>query len=328
MNLKLDEKLAALAGKIHTEYQVVVDPAKPIELRVDGLCENPGAMHLGLFARQDQTTLFAEHLFAGHGTCNEVEYLAVKSGLTLVQSLCPAPAVPVAVYSDSQLVTKQVADLWRASGQMKSYCLHLRKLSRIYPFTLAKVPRRENQLADSLAQKYISKNSGRCMELEQGRFNVFKQRRANMKLADTFNALTSREFRDYLQQHSLRADLQALLRAAFDGDKHGAFKLAREIREKAAAMLQAVPKGNEIVAQWVQTTGDLIDRTVDLIVKAIAAGDKVDLQYLFEELSGADVSGPGVFDSLVASFNHPLAAYQTDADLESSSESDAVGEWE
>jgi len=323
MNTELEEKIQTKAEKIRREYKIEIDPAKPIILNVDGLCENPGAMHIGLIAKQEDRILFTEHLYVGNGTCNEAEYIAVKSGLALLQILCPNPAVPVAVFSDSQLVTKQVAGIWKSSGQMQSYCRHLRKLSRVYPFTLTKIPRRENELADSLAQKYVLKHSGRCMVMDQGRFNVFKQRPATVKLADTFNALTSREFRDYLEEHNLHEDLQELIQLANKGDREEAIHLARDIHDQVTGIFEAAPKTNEMVAQWVNSASEIVNKTISLIIQAIEKGDKIDFQYLVEEISGADIGDSTLFSNGMEAIQKGLVVSDHDGlDMENGTEFD------
>ncbi len=102
-----DEKVQEVIGEIRN-YNIPINREQPIELFADGLCENPGAMHIGLFARQGSTCLFTRHMFAGHGTCNEAEYIAVKTGLAILQALYPEPGVSLIAFCDSQLVTKQV----------------------------------------------------------------------------------------------------------------------------------------------------------------------------------------------------------------------------
>ena len=246
-------------------------------------------MHIGLFARQGNNCLFTRHTFVGHGTCNEAEYIAVKTGLTILQALYPEPGVPVVVFCDSQLVTKQVNNLWKSSGKMRDYCIFLRRLRKIYPYTLQKIPRSENEMADGLAQKYILKNSGRCMTLENGRFNVLKQVPATVKRSDTYNAVTSAQFREYLAQHNLHGEMQRLLQMASDGDNDAAIALARSIQQRAGTILQAAPKTNDLVAQWLGNTLGLMQKGLDLIVAALRQGaDIVEIQYIIEELSGPD----------------------------------------
>lgn len=309
---KVEASIQTLIEKIRTSYNVQLqEGGKAIDLRVDGLCENPGAMHIGLFASQGDTCLFAEHVYVGHGTCNEAEYIAVKAGLTVLKTLYPEPKVPVQVYSDSQLVTKQLNGVWRATGRMQSYCLFLLKLRKTFPYSIAKVPRTQNQIADSLAQKYILKNSGRCMTLEHGRFNVTKQVPAAVKRSDTFNALTSKEFRDYLTTNNMNRDLLDLVHKANEGDGDEALQLAAKLRTKAAKIFATAPKTNEMVAQWVSNTAAIIEKSIDLIESAIEKGDAVDLQYIIEELCGAEASESDMFSTQVGALRSGMAAYQT-----------------
>jgi ribonuclease HI len=283
-----DQKTQEVIAEIRN-YNVSINREQKLELFTDGLCENPGAMHIGLFARQGNNCLFTRHTFVGHGTCNEAEYIAVKTGLTVLQALYPEPGVPVVVFCDSQLVTKQVNNLWKSSGKMRDYCIFLRRLRKIYPYTLQKIPRSENEMADGLAQKYILKNSGRCMTLENGRFNVLKQVPATVKRSDTYNAVTSAQFREYLTQHNLHGEMQRLLQMASDGDNDAAIALARSIQQRAGTILQAAPKSNDLVAQWLGNTLGLMQKGLDLIVAALRQGaGLVEIQYIIEELSGPD----------------------------------------
>jgi len=284
-----DQKTQEVIAEIRN-YNVSINREQKRELFTDGLCENPGAMHIGLFARQGNNCLFTRHTFVGHGTCNEAEYIAVKTGLTVLQALYPEPGVPVMVFCDSQLVTKQVNNLWKSSGKMRDYCIFLRRLRKIYPYTLQKIPRSENEMADGLAQKYILKNSGRCMTLENGRFNVLKQVPATVKRSDTYNAVTSAQFREYLTQHNLHGEMQRLLQMASDGDNDAAIALARSIQQRAGTILQTAPKSNDLVAQWLGNTLGLMQKGLDLIVAALRQGaGLVEIQYIIEELSGPEV---------------------------------------
>jgi ribonuclease HI len=294
-----DQKTQEVIAEIRN-YNVSINREQKLELFTDGLCENPGAMHIGLFARQGNNCLFTRHTFVGHGTCNEAEYIAVKTGLTVLQALYPEPGVPVVVFCDSQLVTKQVNNLWKSSGKMRDYCIFLRRLRKTYPYTLQKIPRSENEMADGLAQKYILKNSGRCMTLENGRFNVLKQVPATVKRSDTYNAVTSAQFRDYLAQHNLHGEMQRLLQMASDGDNDAAIDLARSIQQRAGTILQAAPKSNDLVAQWLGNTLGLMQKGLDLIVAALRQGaDLVEIQYIIEELSGPDTGESEIYSQQV-----------------------------
>ena len=283
-----DEKIQAVIAEIRA-YNISINREQTLELFTDGMCENPGAMHIGLFARQGNNCLFTRHTFAGYGTCNEAEYIGVKTGLTILQALYPQPAVPVVVFCDSQLVTNQVNNLWKSSGKMRDYCIFLRRLRKTYPFTLQKIPRSENEIADGLAQKYILKNSGRCMTLDHGRFNVLKQVPATVKRNDTYKAVTSQQFRDYLAQHNLHDEMRRLLQLAGEGDTDGAMALAQSLQQQAGAVLRLAPKSNDLVAQWLENTIGLMQKGLDLIMASLQQGaDLVEIQYVIEELSGSD----------------------------------------
>jgi len=283
-----DEKIQAVIAEIRA-YNISINREQTLELFTDGMCENPGAMHIGLFARQGNNCLFTRHTFAGYGTCNEAEYIGVKTGLTILQALYPQPAVPVVVFCDSQLVTNQVNNLWKSSGKMRDYCIFLRRLRKTYPFALQKIPRSENEIADGLAQKYILKNSGRCMTLDHGRFNVLKQVPATVKRNDTYKAVTSQQFRDYLAQHNLHDEMRRLLQLAGEGDTDGAMALAQSLQQQAGAVLRLAPKSNDLVAQWLENTIGLMQKGLDLIMASLQQGaDLVEIQYVIEELSGSD----------------------------------------
>ena len=283
-----DEKIQAVIAEIRA-YNISINREQTLELFTDGMCENPGAMHIGLFARQGNDCLFTRHTFAGYGTCNEAEYIGVKTGLTILQALYPQPAVPVVVFCDSQLVTNQVNNLWKSSGKMRDYCIFLRRLRKTYPFALQKIPRSENEIADGLAQKYILKNSGRCMTLDHGRFNVLKQVPATVKRNDTYKAVTSQQFRDYLAQHNLHDEMRRLLQLAGEGDTEGAMALAQSLQQQAGAVLRLAPKSNDLVAQWLENTIGLMQKGLDLIMASLQQGaDLVEIQYVIEELSGSD----------------------------------------
>jgi hypothetical protein len=224
----------------------------------------------------------------------------VKTGLTILQALYPEPGVPVVVCCDSQLVTKQVNNLWKSSGKMRDYCIFLRRLRKTYPYTLQKIPRSENEMADGLAQKYILKNSGRCMTLENGRFNVLKQVPATVKRSDTYKAVTSQQFRDYLGQHNLHGEMQQLLQMAVDGDIDAAIALAQSIQQRAGTILELAPKTNDLVAQWLGNTIGLMQKGLDLVVAALRQReDVVEIQYIIEELSGPDSGESEIFSQQI-----------------------------
>ena len=177
-------------------YDLHIDPSLPILLNVDGMSENnPGEMGVGIYAHQTSpagdAVIFTEHIRAGYGSCNEAEYIAVKCGLSVLRAICPVPGRPVEVFTDSQLVAKQLAGIFTAQPKMQILCTFLRRLRKVYPFNVNQIPRAENQITDGLAQEHILKHSGRALTLDHGRLNAIKSRMESTKIEDFFRCLTS-----------------------------------------------------------------------------------------------------------------------------------------
>ena len=172
---------------------------------------------------------------------------------------------PILSYSDSQLVTLQVAGLWHAKDNMQSYCVFLRKMRKTYLYDLTKISRVDNQIADSLAQKYILKNSGRCMSIDQGRFNVIKQVPPTVKRNDLFNAVVPKESTEFLAKHNLRPKLLKVIQLAGAGQQDEAIEEALELEAEAQQVLESAPKTNEMLSMWLRNTVGIIqeERSAD-----------------------------------------------------------------
>ena len=89
--------------------------------------------------------------FGFHTSNNKAEYEAVIAGLNLAHSL---EVDQLEVYSDSQLVVRQIEDTYEAkSGRMILYLRKVRDLLKIFVLVQVKhVPRAENSKADALAK--------------------------------------------------------------------------------------------------------------------------------------------------------------------------------
>ena len=89
--------------------------------------------------------------FGFHASNNEAEYEAVIAGLNLTHSL---EVDQLEVYSDSQLVVRQIEDTYEAkSGRMILYLRKVRDLLKKFVLVQIKhVPREENSRADALAK--------------------------------------------------------------------------------------------------------------------------------------------------------------------------------
>lgn len=72
------------------------------------------------------------------------------------------------------------------------------------------------------------------------------------------------------------------------------------IQERVGAILQKAPKTNDLVAQWLGNTMDLMRKRLDMVVAALRQrADLVEIQYIIEELSGADVSEPEIYSEQI-----------------------------
>jgi ribonuclease HI len=383
---------------------------EPIIVNVDGLCENPGPMHLGLWGHQGDRTLFAEHMSVGHGTCNEAEYLGVKCGLLIMQAICPQAAAhhidptvkaahvitdrmgranfafrlnrpskpfaaeikrrlsadmqrslatpwndveafkrdlaeeldaavhgeilydkelfagtnlrqvtahllaqrpsglplarlnrllledafpdemswapPIIVLSDSQIVVHQVDGGWKTKQlNLVPYRAFLKSFRRSYYYGLVQVPREENTVADSLAQKYILKNSGRCVSLDNQRVNVSKLVPAEVKENDIYKSLAPKDSLEFLQKHNLRPMLLRVMELARDGDADEAIETAHELELRAQKILEAVPKTNERFRIWTEAAVGLLKDLIPPLIKAIEEGSEINMQYFVEEIA-------------------------------------------
>ena len=89
--------------------------------------------------------------FGFHTSNNEAEYEAIKAGLNLAHSL---EVDQLEVYSDSQLVVRQIEDTYEAkSERMILYLRKVRDLLKKFMLVQVKhVPRAENSRADALAK--------------------------------------------------------------------------------------------------------------------------------------------------------------------------------
>ena len=89
--------------------------------------------------------------FGFQASNNEAEYEVVVSGLNLTRSM---EADQLKVYSDSQLVVKQIEDSYEARGE--KMILYLKKvrelLKKFVRVQVRHVPRTENSRADALAK--------------------------------------------------------------------------------------------------------------------------------------------------------------------------------
>jgi ribonuclease HI len=130
-----------------------------IFLNVDGASRgNPGPAAIGVTLKDENKKLIAcisERI--GITTNNQAEYQALFSGLEKAISL---GARQVVVYSDSELMVKQMNGLYRIKNEeLKSLHAKVKKLTAsLTGFKITSVPREKNREADKLANQAFEEN--------------------------------------------------------------------------------------------------------------------------------------------------------------------------
>ena len=153
----------AIKGQILADFVMEFTSAEPTEnaqtetnpsiwkLSVDGASKAQGS-GAGLILTSPEGIDIEYALKLGfHTSNNEAEYEAVIAGLNLAHSL---EVDQLEVYSDSQLVVRQIEDTYEAkSGRMILYHRKVRDLLKTFMLVQVKhVPRVENSRADALAK--------------------------------------------------------------------------------------------------------------------------------------------------------------------------------
>jgi hypothetical protein len=90
--------------------------------------------------------------------------------------------------------------------------------------------------------------------------------------------------------------MRRLFQLASNGHTEAAVGLAQMIRQRAENILALAPKTNDLVAQWLNNTIGLVQQSLDLLANALQTGqDLSEIQYIIEELSGADDGESEIF---------------------------------
>ncbi|WP_022670598.1 ribonuclease HI family protein [Hippea alviniae] len=129
------------------------DDEDKVELYVDGASSgNPGSAGIGVVIKSGDRVLKSLSKSIGKTTNNVAEYTALIVGLKEVLDL---GIKKVSVYSDSELVVKQVNGIYRVNNErlkkLKSEIEDLK--SKFDEFSITHVPREKNRFADRLAKE-------------------------------------------------------------------------------------------------------------------------------------------------------------------------------
>lgn len=131
---------------------------KTCHIYVDGAATpNPGSMSVGVYIKDwAGNFLYEGGGYIGQGSNNEAEYLAVVAGLLTAEVLGYRFAE---VYSDSQVVVKTLRGEHKlhAPALIPLAAIAKKQISRFHSVEITQIPRTQNQEADAITQKVLTK---------------------------------------------------------------------------------------------------------------------------------------------------------------------------
>lgn len=129
------------------------------EIYIDGAAKgNPGEAGIGVVIKREDGTNWKEiKRYIGHATNNVAEYQGLLLGLKEAGTLSISH---VTVYSDSQLLVRQIQGTYRVKDpKLKQLFQASEELLRQFSsFDIIHVPREQNKEADALANQAIKEH--------------------------------------------------------------------------------------------------------------------------------------------------------------------------
>ena len=146
---------------LSTEMCCFVDPSldtKNWKLYIDGASRNnPGLAGAGFCLIKQEETICEQGFFLGVCTNNQAEYYALLIGAFFLQEFVDKKE-KVVVYSDSQLLVRQMSKLYKISNPMlKKMQLLACEMLRNHQVSFCHIYREYNVRADFLANRGIDK---------------------------------------------------------------------------------------------------------------------------------------------------------------------------
>lgn len=120
---------------------------------------NPGPAGIGAVIQNEEGEVLSEiSSFLGQGTNNIAEYTALVTALEKAAAL---KAREVLLYTDSELVVKQIKGEYRVKNEgLKPLYRKAKELIQQFDlFTIVHIPREQNKVADGLANKGIDEGN-------------------------------------------------------------------------------------------------------------------------------------------------------------------------
>lgn len=143
-------------------------PAESIEkfhwvLYIDGASRgNPGLAGAGICLLKNDSIVAKKSFFLGTKTNNQAEYMALIHGLTVFKEQEPHKRDHLTIYSDSELLVRQVKGLYKIKNlDLKQLYDTAIKLLCGIDYKIEHIRREKNCIADDLANKAIDKRNSK-----------------------------------------------------------------------------------------------------------------------------------------------------------------------
>ena len=119
---------------------------------------NPGQAAIGFTIEQDGILLEEQCAYIGEATNNVAEYTALSTAIRRMKTL---GASDVTVYSDSELLVRQINGVYRVKNEgLRPIFREVMDVAGTFDsFTVVHVPRGENSAADGLANRAIREDN-------------------------------------------------------------------------------------------------------------------------------------------------------------------------
>jgi ribonuclease HI len=143
-------------------FAPVADASNLVAYIDGGSLGSPGPSGIGVVIDGSADGMIRIRKWIGHQDNNVAEYIALLEALQFALS-CEATSLHV--FSDSELVVKQMTGVYRCRSP-RLYSLHwtCRKLARSLQFSISHIPRESNIEANRLANSAVRTRAGRSTE--------------------------------------------------------------------------------------------------------------------------------------------------------------------
>ncbi|HOI24895.1 MAG TPA: ribonuclease HI family protein [Caldisericia bacterium] len=119
---------------------------------------NPGPSSCAFVIYQDKSILMERAEFLGIGTNNQAEYMGIIRAL---ETLTEMKAYDIVVFSDSELVVKQLNKAYQVKSQQLKILYHQAQslIPGLFPIQFQHIPRSQNSKADELCNKVLNQQA-------------------------------------------------------------------------------------------------------------------------------------------------------------------------